>query len=262
MSRSLIVIILFAGFIQACSRSDKIITDYKYESGQKFTYLVHNLLVHENGDTLYNDEETVVLEVMSTNATVGIWSNLIEFKVYDQNTPNFYSTYWYQQTRDALYDIAYRRPGFTPIVQPKESPYLTGDPKSAVLPSYSGESSFKSSSDDSIVIRDDIRLVSPIPLYRKRNLRWTEFTDPFLRTSKVISDSTLIVNGKEFLTYNILSELPELDDDLEVHTYMSENGLIYRTLFDKTLYFDPESSVESGNAITKQTISLIDFRID
>lgn len=262
MSRAFVTLILSSFLFLACGRSDQVIRDFKFKSGQKFTYLFQFELIHENGDTLYNDESTVVLEVTSTNASIDIWNNLIEFKVYEEKTPLFYSSYWYQQTKNALYDVAYRNPGYTPFVQPKIIGPFQIDPKSIVLPAYSVNKRAKEFSADSIIIRDEIRLIAPLPLYRKRNLNWTEFSDPFLRTSKVVSDSTINIDGKNFFTYNISSTLPEFNDELEVNSFLSKYGLIFRTVRSKQIFRDVDHQEGNGYVFGLETVKLINFTLN
>lgn len=224
------------------------IEQFKYSEGQKFNY-DYTYSFDQNDSIQVVDSGVFVLEIVSTNSQIGNYFNLIEFKVYNKNTPEFYSKSWYQQSSNGFYDVAYQNPGIDPGIQPKVMFSKGIDFSRIVLPTFQVNSNYieitTRSKTDSITVRDDIRLTAPLPLNLGTE-SWSEFTNPFTRTSAVTGSRSIKVGGKTEHVLEITTSFNDSEfDELEYYSYFNEKGLIKRTVIIK----DQEITSENGEFI-------------
>jgi|GEM_PF-5872577 len=231
------------------------IEQFNYTEGQTFSY-EYTFSLSQNDSVFDTQKSTYKLEVVSTNASVGNFRNLIKFKVYDIESPEFYTHSWYQQTEDGFFDIAYKNAGVDPGIQPKEKNRKNRIKPSFLLPYFE----FNNSHDpnykdvvDSLIIRDEIRLTVPFPLHLETK-EWTEFSNVFLRKSRTTDITT--VHNKEALKVTSTFE-GVFNIDIEFNSYFTNSGLIKRTIYVKDQpYFGEDSNGIIGRFDTFQEIIL------
>lgn len=208
-----------------------MVNQFNYSKGNQYKYVYTENIIHT--DTIVTRElGEYKLEVVSTTSKVEGYNDLIEFKIYKTDTPGFYANSWYRQTDNCLYDIAYKNARASLEIQPKALTNNSPEFLHFLLP-YLQDVPFTNEVVDTLIIRDDIRLALPLPLSLESK-KWTEFTSPFLRTSRVLGVKSFEINGKTETTLEIYSEIyPGLDTertDLSIYSYFNSKGLIKRTL--------------------------------
>lgn len=259
----LIYLTLAVLFVLVSCNDDISVTieQFSYSEGQKLNY-DYTYSFEENDSIQVIDSGIFVLEIISTSAQIGMYSDLIEFKVYNKNRPEYYSESWYQQSSNGFYDVAYQNPGIDPGIQPKEMARKKIDFSQIVLPTFQLTSEVSDNDihlkTDSIIVRDEIRLTAPLPL-NLGTQSWTEFTDPFTRKS-AISGVKSVKTGRK--TENVLEITSSFIDsnfnDLEYYSYFNQKGLIKRTVLIKDQRLNSEDGTFIGYSDAIMEITLID----
>jgi hypothetical protein len=209
------------------------VVPYDLSLGKTWIYAWSSVLTDSTGKILNSETDSFQVRIVSIHDALKNYTELIRFEA--QSISHFVGieTAWYQFAGDSLVEIAYNNTGATPVVLPKQSAKAatgvkSGPPLFSLFPKSVFTLMKLNGFKDSVILRDDIRIVYKFPLSNGK--MWTSFTTPFLQTREVIGSEILERTGKKFLCAKIQTRLPLLSSDIEWFDYVSQEGLIERCI--------------------------------
>jgi len=217
-------------------------------------YVWEARLTDSSGIETLLDTDSVVVQVISTNAELGPIGGLICVESMSITRPSaIRERMWYKHSAEALEEVAYQNPGNLPVVHMR----LYGRSYRVRPPSVLDPTSLWATSPltDSIQWREEPRIVLRYPL--TTGSRWTAISTPFLQTREVTGISERrISDGRRVQAAMIttVSSLfgPEdswLDD-------ISSIGMLGRSLRMHIDVYD-QNMVPAGRAWYTETLSLV-----
>lgn len=196
--------------------------------------------------------DTFATRVEAVGQTVGQHTDLILVRSYDVGADSMYTQTWYRQTQQELTDEAYRQAGRTPVVMPKRDGKEIGMMKnSAAFGLHVLSGHFAPTGDTTI--RTDSRIVYQYPLFTGRS--WISFSNPFQQSRSVSGKQNLTVPAGTFSCTIIRTALPSFSPTMEWIDFVSEKGLIVRTISD-SMMVSTEESPEGTGVMKKFTFDL------
>jgi len=220
----------FAG----CEKSDTAggdVDSIDLAIGSAWTYRWQFAEYASTGELLWDTTGTYIVVVSATGQTVGPYQGLTLLEARNQDLPSQTSAIWYSQTSERLTEVAYRSPGQTPLVFPKDSGPRPGPLAAAVSPIGEPLAIQRRLGPrlvaDSIQIRDDPRVVYLYPM--SGGASWVSFTSPFLQERTVEGYEDLAAQGGQYHCARIRTRVPTLSPNLHWIDYVSSEGLVQRT---------------------------------
>jgi len=200
------------------------------------------------------DSENFAVKVLGTNEKLDSLSGLIKLEAYSLKIYNGSTFDWYKQNSDSLVGIAYSNAGRVPPIVPKRSGskalQITNEVNFSpiVLPrTIQLMMRMKGIYADSILYYNNARVVYKYPLTVGRS--WISLRDPFLQNRQVVGWESITTKAGTFYCAKISTRLPEIDPSLEWYEYVSNRGLIRRTLTGTFVMVD-----EKGNSYGTITV--------
>ena len=183
-----------------------------------------------------------IVKISSINDSVPGYKNLINFEYYNIDTPEEISEDWYSNSDSAFSAIAYRNPGASYPVIPKNpvKKYLTVEEFKRIAKNLTFNNFIN---DDSIQYYDFPRVVLKYPLHV--GLKWNELKTPFYRDRIVKGTTTLTINGKYYDCYIIEADVQQFK--LKMVDYVSlQAGLLKREIISDSLALVSSDSPDSA----------------
>lgn len=204
------------------------------------------------GTTTTSHSDSFSVRVTSTQEILGNYKNLILLEATKLNSSVTLQKVWYKSEKDSLVELAYQFLDYTvPTVFPKRDvASVNGSllflPQTIkMLLKYNGKL-------DSLRWRDDIRIVYKFPLTKGQ--KWISFSSPFVQTKEVVGEEMVNVRAGSFLCMKIKSTIGSpfstLSDSLEFYDYVSQDGLILRTLYMKAIITTEKDPIGTGATVT------------
>lgn len=242
----LLALILFAG----CDSAEDADSTLLLPDEARYAWSIESRN-DETDSLLYSEAADVELHVVSRDASVPGYSGLTELET---RVGESRSWSWYEPAATQLREVAYRNAGATPVVEPRSGvgvgleavdvlglPWVVAD-----LLGY--PHSARGGSVDSLIVRDDPRVVYELPL--EVGTSWVSFTDPFWSTREVVSRETVRVPAGTFDCYVIRTEVEVSRGEgerFEWLDYVSEgHGLVLRTVDVLSEYRGPNNLPTGG----------------
>lgn len=236
-------------------------------TGDAWTYeitVTQSLLDTSAVDTL--GAVTARMEVTDMNAEVGGRSGLVVLDVYRPSVPDSVERTWYDQSPDALVDMAYNQPGSVDWAQPllrtghrngvqaeRLTRGITGLPV-LVRRRLASAGVRGQTTTDSIQVREDPRVVLKAPL--RKGEAWVSFREPFLSRRSVVGRSLIETRVGRFEAVEVRNTLPEVNASLRWVDYYAETGLVRRVVTDTVEVRGPEGE-RRGGAVLREVYELV-----
>lgn len=276
--------VLLVGLFAACDSSNPLPTFeegplpsfFEADRNWGYSYTFVRRLPDGRVDTSF--ARAISVRVSDMNATVGDRTGLVEVESFTLSEPDNIGRTWYAQTADSLVEVAYQNAGATPTVDLLRSgnAFALAQSTSALLPSRivqrrlrqaerhaaapartplrSPHQDPSSQEADTIQVREDPRVVLRAPLSAGQT--WVSFREPFLSERSVGDRLVVSTRAGSFATVVVDTRLPELTSSLLIRDYVSEAGLILRTITDTVTVRSPEGEpIGTGTVREEFTLS-------
>ncbi len=218
--------------------------------GKTWTYARSWVLSDSTGNILHSETDSFQVRIASIYDTLNNYKELIRFEA--QSIPHFagLTKVWYKFAGDSLVEIAYKNAGATPVILPKQranaaSGIKKGPPLFSLFPQSLVALMKLKGFEDSVIFRDDIRIVYKFPL--ENGDKWTSFRFPILQEREVVGTETIGRAGKNFSCAKIKTTIPTMDPSIEWYDYVSKEGLIERQIrivLEMTTMTNPDGTGE------------------
>jgi hypothetical protein len=203
--------------------------------------------VDVDADSLvFGEGAEVGVRTVSRNASVPGYGGLTELETRRGESRSWT---WYEPAATRLREVAYRGAGMTPAAEPRSAPGVRLEGADVFgLPQLVAElaeayRAARGGSADSLIVRDDPRVVFELPL--EIGASWVSFTDPFRSTREVVGREVVAVEAGTFECFVIRTEVDlrrEEGESFEWFDYVSEeHGLVLRTLDVVSEYRGPDN---------------------
>lgn len=212
----------------------------------------------ESDSLLFGEAGEVRVRTVSRNASVPGYDGLFELEVASSSQE---SRIWYELTNERLRQVAAVVPISTPPAYPRVAEgaldvYSFPRTVSDLIVRHSPLRS--RASDDSLIVRDDPRVVYELPL--EVGAAWVSFTDPFRNTREVVGLETVEVEAGTFECFVIRTEIDVVaeNEQFEGLDYVSEeHGLVLRTFEWIQEYRGPDNQPNGEFFRTVERLELI-----
>jgi hypothetical protein len=208
---------------------------------------------YDSAKVTFSESDTFIVRIASTNDSLKNFTNLVRFEA--QSVPRFVGVeqVWYKHDGDSLVEIAYKNI-FQGNVLPKigsgaSGKVLSGSVRIASLPRSIQMLLNAKGVADSILFRGDIRVVYKFPLEFGKN--WTSFTYPFLQTREVVGQELLSYSGKQYPCVKIATSLWNNDPNVHWYDYVSNDGLIKRSVVIDSLLTTTTNSPDGSGGYSR-----------
>jgi len=218
---------------------------YSVSSKYAWSYEVKDSL----GNVTFTGTDTIVTRVAAFDETIGTETGLLRLEAYSIWRFFGIEKVWYRSTSEKLLEVAYSNASAAPVVLPKKATAESINRKTAISNFFFMPRTVllvlqSQHVDDSVLIRTDQRLVYRYPFIVGSS--WTSFQHPFLQTREVVGFKEIVLQGGVFWCAQIQTRLPSLAPETEWFDFISNEGLIVRTIRHPKL---PISSVEDPERI-------------
>ena len=208
------------------------------------------------GTTATSRSDSFSVRVTSTQEVLGNYKNLILLEATRLNSSVTLQKVWYKSEKDSLVELAYQFLDYNvPTVFPKSG--VTSVSGSLLfLPQTIKMFLNHNAKLDSLRWRDDVRIVYKFPLTKGQ--KWISFSSPFVQTREVIGEELVHVRAGSFFCMKIKSTIGSISSDsLEFYDYVSQDGLILRTLHMKGVVTTEKNPVGGAIYIVDERLELI-----
>lgn len=237
----------------------KIGHEWEYNTVWRFEF--YDSLGHIDSTSVQDLGNTIV-KVTKQNEVVGIYTNLICFESYDVVTPQNVNKVWYSNPDSGFYAVAYKNPGVTQIVSPKQNIKGLENLKKIISlfglsPAAYNRAIYLTQLSDTIQFYSPVRKVINYPLYI--GARWTELIQPFYRQRFVNKQQIINVNGKNYYCFKIESDW---EWNISFTDYIDLNsGLVLREIVaDSVAILMPDSPDPLGYFKSTTTSKLVSMK--
>ncbi len=262
MKKYLSLSLLAAVFIVSCKDEQTI-------SGPSTLQAIPFLLGSENiyswsatldsaGTVFFNANDSISIRIISVSEKIGNYTNVALLEGHSLLNSGGSVKVWYLPTQDSLAEIAYSGAGRLPVVMPKGEKRSSGYSELILPYSIRKVMSLKSRTIDSVLWRDDPRVVYKFPL--ETGKKWTSFRTPFHQTRTVEGYELVSVTAGNFLCAKIKTDIIwniTPDTALTWYDYVSAEGLISRKIEWKNIRMTDENVNELGYFNSTEQMELV-----
>lgn len=226
--------------------SDGLVRGISWKKDRTNVYDRSYAAIDSTGEPIFHHEGRYATRVSANRDRIGEWTDLIKLEAYHVDDEDDREMTWYRETEADLREVAHIVSPMVPIVQPKRdaAEISIGPPSVYGMPitvkTLLGERLAKGGDADSVQIRTDPRIVLVYPL--EKGAAWTSFTKPFLQTREVTGYKDVTVKAGTFRCAEIVTRMPELAPKMEWIDYVSEIGLVLRTVTNEHDQRDPQGN--------------------
>lgn len=220
---------------------------YEWEYNTTMKFELYDTLGHIDS-TSFQDLGNTIVKVTKEFDTLGNFSNLIRFDVYDVSTPQNVNKMWYLNNDSGLTAVAYYNSGASLPVLPKNGRLTIEQIKtllkiSGLLSACDHFSNSISISTDSILYYSPSRKVLKYPI--KIGAKWTELNNPFYRERFVSKKQIVNSSYNSYDCYKIESIWQF--SNTEYNDYISLNsGLVMREYIVDSIMITSTTNPDSG----------------
>lgn len=241
----LLVPLLTLVFLAGCDSAEDPVSTTLLPHDARYAWSLTDVEV--DADSLvFGEGAEVRVRTVARNASVPGYGGLTELETRRGESRSWT---WYEPAANRLREVAYRGAGVTPVAEPRAPsgvrrgredvfglPRLVADLAEAYRAARGG-------SVDSLIVRDDPRLVYELPL--EIGASWVSFADPFESTRAVVGRETVTVAAGTFDCFVIRTEIDirrAEGESFEWLDYVSEeHGLVLRTVDAVSEYRGPDN---------------------
>jgi hypothetical protein len=225
--------------------------------GKSWEYSWSYVTMSYSGEVLNSYTDTIIVRIVSTTDSLKNYGNLIRFESFSKRYPSDIEKTWYLFDSNSLVEVAYNYV-YIGLVNPKYSKRVVADlyKSQMVVPMYPRgiRQLLKAKGvSDTIVFRDDIRIVYKFPLVRGN--KWTSFTYPFLETREVMGEEVVNSSHRNYFCKKVSTWLTFFGSTDYWNDYVSNSGLIKRVVFIDSLTItssdNPDGTGEYAKVIEK-----------
>ncbi len=239
-----LVLVLLAG----CDSADDPVSSSLLPDDAQYAWSLEQRTVETDSLTLRLSDEADV-RVVARDAAVPGYRSLTEIETSMRSAPDSVkSRMWYDVADEQLREVAYRNAGAAVSAQPRggtsfAAPSLFAQPYTVTeLLRRRGGARAASTSLDSLIVREDPRVVYRLPLAVGQE--WVSFTDPFGSTREVVGRETITVAAGTFDCFVVRTEIDIVAAraQFEWLDFVSpEHGLVLRTIDTVQEYRGPDN---------------------
>lgn len=266
----LIIILAVTGCNIFSSKTDNpFIIEYKQGLTSQYEY-TYSVLYPDTTEFIQEHIQLVTTLIKSSNDNIvvddSLLSGLTNMQITVDNGSNYLQTQnvWYLYSDGFFTEHAYTQPiGYE--VFPK---LLKLDAKKSLASNLSmqpilspkrmiiGDFSTKNNDANSIQLRNDPRLVHPREF--EIGNKWTTFSDPWLSKSTITDKKDIIINDREYRSYEIMTENILGYSEFTYYSYFDSHGLVKRVAQNEMSLIN-EDGDSLGTMITRSVVNRLNY---
>ena len=210
------------------------------------TFVTTSTIRDSLNNIVNEDVDTEVVRIEGEGETLGEYTGLTRVTAVSSSNNVGEENEWYKADNDSLVDIAYSGAGRVPVILPKARATRGPSMSPLGIPRVVWQMILRKLGDDSILVRDDPRVVLRYPLTPGRS--WVSFPPPFEEDRQVVGNEVVRVGAGAFVCTKIRTTVNFGGDSLSLEwfDYVAFEGLVLRTFSFPSYLVTTQASPDSG----------------